>query len=211
MGLADRFTDNSLFFTALEEKVPATLPVKDFNPFQLDTCSDEKKSKFERLKEELFEKIVTVPCWFEYDSKTQYDLIIKFLTSKNIKTPEVFAKILQHSILGFGVFDEYLLKKGVSAIFYEEGEPLLYTENDRNLVDTIILPASKVKLAVRNIINMSQYSDKNGIYDFRIADFWVQLRAVPHSKIKLSISKITEEFLNEEIDKTNLTLLLSEI
>lgn len=196
LGLAERFSENT--FTIFEAKMPVITPAKTPAP------------KFDRLKDELFEKIVTVPCWFEYDAKTQYDLIIKYLNSKNIKTPEVFAGILQHSILGFGVFDEYLLKKDVSAIFYEEGEPLLYTENDRNLVDTVILPSAKVHLAVKNIINMSQYTDKDGIYDFRIRDFWVQLRAIPHTKIKLSVTRVTDEFLAEEIDKTNLTLLLSD-
>ena len=172
MGLADRFSD-SVLVTQVKTQ-PVSVPVKEPVP------------RFDSLKNELFEKIVTVPCWFEYDAKTQYDLIIKFLASKNIKTPEVFAKILQHSILGFGVFDEYLLKKEVS------------------------LSSAKVNLAVKNIINMSQYSDKSGIYDFRIADFWVQLRAVPHTKIKLSISKVTDEFLADEIEKTNITLLLSD-
>lgn len=197
MGLADRFSENILT-APYQAKTSVSVPVKEPVP------------RFDTLKNELFEKIVTVPCWFEYDAKTQHDLIIKFLTSKNIKTPEVFAKILQHSILGFGIFDEYLLKKDVSAIFYEEGEPLLYTQDDRNVVDTAILSSSKVNLAVQNIINMSQYSVKNGIYDFRIADFWVQLRAVQNTKIKLSISKITDEFLADEIEKTNLTLLLSD-
>ena len=196
MGLADRFSD-SVLVTQVKTQ-PVSVPVKEPVP------------RFDSLKNELFEKIVTVPCWFEYDAKTQYDLIIKFLASKNIKTPEVFAKILQHSILGFGVFDEYLLKKEVRSICYEEGEPLLYTENDKNVVDTVILSSAKVNLAVKNIINMSQYSDKSGIYDFRIADFWVQLRAVPHTKIKLSISKVTDEFLADEIEKTNITLLLSD-
>ena len=212
LGFADRFSENS--FTMIEEKksAPSTSGAAVLEPFVLDSEENVvKPSRFNQLKEMLFEKIVSVPCWFEYDAKTQYDLIMKFLASKNVKTPEVFAKILQHSILGFGVFDDYLLKKGVTSIFYEEGEPLLYTENDRNVVDTIILPYSKVRLAVQNIINMSQYSDKNGIYDFRIADFWVQLRAVPHSRIKLSISKITDEFLANEIDKNNLTLLLSDM
>lgn len=205
LGFADRFSENS--FTLIEKKAQ-TQPV---NPFFLEPEPVPEVNRFNLLKDMLFEKIVTVPCWFEYDSKTQYDLIIKFLHSKNIKTPEVFAKVLQHSILGFGVFDEYLLKKGVTSIFYEEGEPLLYTENDRNVVDTIILPYSKVRLAVQNIINMSQSSDRNGVFDFRIADFWVQLRAVPHSRIKLSISKITDEFLTNEIEKSNLALLLSDI
>lgn len=185
---------------------------KFVNPFILDRENvDDRKTKFNLLKDELFEKIVTIPCWFEYDSKTQYELIIKFLELKGIKNPQIFAKVLQHSILGFGIFDDYLANKDVSSIFYEEGEPLLYTENDRNVVDIKILPYSKVQLAVQNIINMSQATVKSGIYSFRIANFWVQLRAIPHSKIKLSVSKITDEFLNDEIDKTNITLLLSDI
>lgn len=205
LGLADRFSDNSFTFNEKAQTSPVV------SPFVLEPEPVREVNRFNLLKDMLFEKIVTVPCWFEYDSKTQYDLIIKFLHSKNIKTPEVFAKVLQHSILGFGIFDEYLLKKGVTSIFYEEGEPLLYTENNRNVVDTIILPYAKIKLAVQNIINMSQSSERNGVFDFRIGDFWVQLRAVPHSRIKLSISKITDEFLTNEIEKSNLALLLSDI
>lgn len=199
LGLADRFNDN------ISPMVTEIRPVKSVKIQQ-----EVQKPKLQMLRDELFEKIVAIPCWFEYDQKTQYDLIIKFLISKNIKTPEVFAKVLQHSILGFGIFDEYLLKKNVSAVFYEEGEPLLYTEDGRNVVDNIILPMSKVWFSVQNIINMSQYSVKRGFFNYRIADFWVQLKYVPNSKIKLSISKITDEFLSNEIDKTNLALLLSD-
>ncbi len=209
MGLADRFSENS--FIAYQEKADSPAPSRMSNPFQLENTIVDKKPSFDRLKDELFEKIVAIPCWFEYDSKTQHDLIVKFLGKKNIKTPEGLAKNLQNSILGFGVFDEFLLKNSVSSIYYVEGEPLLYTEDDKNLVDTEILPSAKVRLAVRNIINMSQDRDKNGVYDFRIANYWVQLRTVPHTKLKLSISRITEKFLADEIDKNNLTLLLSDI
>lgn len=197
MGLADRFVDSA---PSVEVKTqPVSVPKETAMP------------KLQILKEQLFEKIVSVPCWFEYDEATQYNLIIKFLQAKDVKTPEIFAKILQHSILGFGIFDEYLLKKGVSAIFYEEGEPMFYTEGDRNVVDTAILPMSKVRLAVKNIINMSQYCDRSGSYSFRIADYWVQLHAVEHSRIKLSIQKINETFLREQVDGANLSLLLSDL
>lgn len=201
MGLAERFMQNT-------NKSPVLKEIKPVKSLMSDNFLE--KPKLEQLKEELFEKIVSIPCWFEYDQKTQYDLIIKFLNTKNIKTPEVFAKVLQHSILGFGIFDEYLLKKDVTAVFYEEGEPLLYTQNGKNVVDNIILPMSKVWFAVQNIINMSQYSVKNGFFSYRISDYWVQLKSVPHSKIKLSISKVTEEFLAHEAEKANLSLLLSD-
>ena len=81
LGFADRFSENS--FTLIEKKVQ-TQPV---NPFFLEPEPVPEVNRFNLLKDMLFEKIVTVPCWFEYDSKTQYDLIIKFLHSKNIKTP----------------------------------------------------------------------------------------------------------------------------
>lgn len=88
---------------------------------------------------------------------------------------------------------------------------MFYTEGDRNVVDTAILPMSKVRLAVQNIINMSQCCDRNGSYNFRIADYWVQLRAVEHSKIKLSIQRINEEFLREQSENANLSLLLADL
>lgn len=198
MGLADRFANSVLVQEVKVKPVPVSVPV-----------SQPQETKLQTLKQQLFEKIVSVPCWFEYDEATQYKLIIKFLQSKDVKTPEIFAKVLQHSMLGFGIFDDYLLKKDISAIFYEEGEPLFYTEGDRNVVDTAIIPVAKVRLAVQNIINMSQCSDRNGVYNFRIADFWVQLHAVEHSKIKLTIQRVNEEFLQEQIDSANLSLLLS--
>lgn len=199
MGLADRFADSAPVAQVERKPVRISVPKETAMP------------KLQILKEQLFEKIVTVPCWFEYDEGTQYNLIIKFLQSKDVKTPEIFAKILQHSILGFGIFDDYLLKKDVSAIFYEEGEPMFYTEGERNVVDTAILPMSKVRLAVQNIINMSQCCDRNGSYNFRIADYWVQLRAVEHSKIKLSIQRINEEFLREQTENANLSILLADL
>ncbi len=208
MGLADRFVNNLI---DERECLPLNKPaLADENPFVLENSVLEKQSRFNSLKDELFEKIVSIPCWAEYDFNTQYDLIVKFLHSKNVKTPEIFAKVLQHSILGFGVFDEYLLKKGVTALFYEEGEPILYTQGDKNVVDNMILPMGKVRLAVQNIINMSQYSVKNGAYDFRISEYWVQLRAFPGSKIKLSISRIDDDFLLNEMESANLSLLLSD-
>ncbi len=201
MGLADRFSNSTL---ASEVKVQ---PV----PVHVTPPKETVMPKIQILKQQLFEKIVTIPCWFEYDEATRYNLIIKFLQAKDVKTPEIFAKILQHSILGFGIFDDYLLKKDVSAIFYEEGEPLFYTQGDRNVVDTAILPVAKVRLAVQNIINMSQYSDRKGVYEFRISDYWIQLRAAEHSRIKLSIQLVSEEFLQEQVDSANLSLLLSDL
>lgn len=39
----------------------------------------------------------------------------------------------------------------------------------------------------------------------------VQLRAVEHSKIKLSIQRINEEFLREQSENANLSLLLADL
>ena len=68
LGLADRFNDNN------SSMATEIRPVKSVKIQQ-----EVQKPKIQLLRDELFEKIVAIPCWFEYDQKTQYDLIIKFL------------------------------------------------------------------------------------------------------------------------------------
>jgi len=202
MGLADRFKNNAL---ALVENSPKKELLGALN------LPVSKSFVIDNLQEDLFEKIANVPCWFEYDAKTQLDLICKFLRSKNIKTPEVYAKILQHSILGFGVFDNYLKQKDISFISYEEGKSLVYTKNGQTVISNTAIPVAKVKLAVQNMINMSQCSNNKGVFSYRIGDFWVQIYAYKDTKLKFSVTKITDEFLANEVGKYNLPLLLADM
>ena len=206
MGLAERFNDSIIDLTA-SASVEHKISVQEQNLFMLENSTYSKRSMFEDLKSELFEKIVHVPCWFEYDEKTQLDLIMKFLVAKNIKTPDVFAKILQHSILGFGVFDDYLAQSDVSAIYYSEGEPLMYTKNNLNITDNIVFPLKKVDIAIKNIINMSRKSDKEKVFNFRFGNFWVELRRFPMSKINLSVMKIDSTFLDNQFKLSELSSL----
>ena len=208
MGLADRFNDN-IFDVISSENVKQALSETEQNLFVLENSNGDKKSKFDLLKNELFEKVVNVPCWFDFDEKTQLDLIVKFLVAKNIKTPEIFAKVLKHSFLGFGVFDEYLIQNEISAIYYCEGEPLIYTKNFENVTDNLILPLNKIHMIVKNVKNMAQSENKNGVYNFRVNNFWVELRAVPQTKIKLSIIKINDVFLEKQFKSVNLSSLVS--
>ena len=203
MGLAERFSD-SIIDVNVSEKIKQKMSSSEQTLFSLESNAYSKLSRFEDLKNEVFEKIVNVPCWFEYDAKTQKDLIIKFLVARNIKNPDVFAKVLQHSILGFGVFDDYLVQEDVSAIHYIENEPLVYTKNNVNITDNMIIPLNKVKIAVRNIINMSQSSKNVGAFDFRFGNYWVELRNFSQAKIKLSVEKIDNVFLEEQFKASDL-------
>ena len=204
MGLAERFNDSTIDIN-VSEKIKQKLSSSEQNLFSLENSAYSKLSRFEELKNEMFEKIVQVPCWFEYDEKTQKDLIIKFLVAKNIKNPDVFAKVLQHSILGFGIFDDYLAQEDVSAIHYLENEPLIYTKNNVNITDNMILPLNKVKFAVKNLINMSQSSKNEGAFNFRFGNFWVELRNFSQSKIKLSVEKIDNTFLDNQFKTSELS------
>lgn len=206
MGLAERFNDSIIDLTA-SASVEGKISAQEQNLFMLENSTYSKRSMFEDLKSELFEKIVQVPCWFEYDEKTQLDLIMKFLVAKNIKTPDVFAKILQHSILGFGVFDDYLAQSDISAIYYTEGEPLIYTKNNLNITDNIVFPLKKVDVAIKNIINMSRMSDREKVFNFRFGNFWVELRRFPMSKINLSVMKIDSTFLDNQFKLSELSSL----
>lgn len=203
MGLAERFSD-SIIDVNVSEKIKQKMSSSEQTLFSLENSAYSKLSRFEELKNEVFEKIVNVPCWFEYDEKTQKDLIIKFLVAKNIKNPDVFAKVLQHSILGFGVFDDYLAQEDVSAIHYIENEPLVYTKNNVNITDNMIIPLNKVKIAVKNIINMSQTSKNVGAFDFRFGNYWVELRNFSQAKIKLSVEKIDNVFIEEQFKASDL-------
>ena len=66
MGLAERFNDTLIDITtsALENQ---KLSQNENNLFALDTSFYSKRSNFDLLKNELFEKISNIPCWFEYD------------------------------------------------------------------------------------------------------------------------------------------------
>ena len=210
MGLADRFSKCSsegADAISLASEVCSVEP----NLFALENRAVDKKLIFNTLKEELFEKIVSVPCWFEFDVQAQFDLIVKFLRAKDVKTPEIFARILQHSIFGFGVFDEYLSKKGVSSICYVQGQPVMYVENGKEFVDNKTLPLESVQLAVKNIINMSKAMTISDVYNFRFANFWVELSLIDSESITLLISKIDETFLDSEFKKMSLPLLLSDV
>jgi len=158
-----------------------------------------------------FAKIVNVPCWFDYDDKTQFDLIVKFLVSKDVKTPEIFAKVLQHSVLGFGVLDEYLLQNEISAVFYVEDEPIIYTKNYYYTVDNIVFPKRKIDSVLKNISNMAQINSEYGTFNFRVNNFWVELKNVPHCKVRLSIYKINDSFLEKQFKSINLSSLASDL
>lgn len=150
------------------------------------------------LKDELFDKIIQTPCWSEFDMRTQYELIVKFLRVKNVKVPEVIARILQQSVLGFGIFDEYLLKKNLEAIFYEPRKPLSYIENGKLSRTTTVLPLSKIKKVVKNIKNMSLLSDDLCDYSFRTNNFWVNMSLNGESVSSIEIYKISDSFLENE-------------
>lgn len=206
LGLAERFNDSIIDITAsatLERKIT----MQEQNLFVLENNTFSKRSIFDNLKSELFEKIVHVPCWFEYDEKTQLDLITKFLVSKKIKTPDIFAKILQHSTLGFGVFDDYLAQNDVSAIYYTEGEPLIYTRNNINITDNIVFSQNKVELVIKNIVNMSRMSDDICVFNFRFGNYWVELRKFPQAKVNLSVIKIDSNFLDNQFKLSALSTL----
>ena len=166
--------------------------------------------KLTKLADEFFVKMANIPCWYEFNSREQHTMLVKFLLGKGVKNPEVFAQILQASILGFGVFDEYLKKSGVNAIFYNQSEPLTYISNGTKFVEKTFLPIEKVHLAVKNIKNMSFTNGKKDACSFRRGDYWINLKNLPNEKISLSIQKITNNFLKEEFQKARLSDLLAD-
>ncbi len=209
MGLAERFaviTNNKKDSMADTMFQPELKTV-----FNAGYSSFDYKLKYGKLKEKLFEKIVNIPCWFEYNFDVQNKLIIKFLEAQGLKNPIMIANYLQHQTWGFGVFDDYLQKQGVTSLEYESNQPVKYIQNDVTVVDETFLPEKKVRLAVQNIINMSQKSVRSNFYEFRISDYWVQLQLLNEGKIKLNINKINNDFLSNELNKCRFNTLLTDI
>ena len=211
LGLADRFANS---FVDSREKTSFMMQrtEKDKNLFLIENGALDKKMLFNSLKDELFEKIVTVPCWCDYDTQTQYSLIVKFLQTKNIKNPEIFAKVLQHSILGFGVFDDYLAKNDISCIRYEQGKAFEYVLSGQDCVDNeVIFPIAKVRSVVKNLVNLSKKPSRAGAFEFRYADFWVEMYVPESSGIKITVTKIDKSFIEREIDCLQLVYSLSDV
>lgn len=207
MGLAERFAkikniSGDVVLTGFyEQKSKSVLSANSFD----------YKLRYRILKEKLFKKIVSTPCWFEYSFQEQNRLITKFLEGQGVKNPSMIANYLQHQTWGFGIFDDYLQRAGVTSLLYETNSPIIYIQNDKSIMDEVFLPEKKVKLAVQNIINMSQNPYKTNAYDFRVSDYWVQLRLLDDGHIKLNINKISVKFLAEEIEKAGFNTLLNDL
>lgn len=207
MGLAERFGSMN---TNSGDVLYGNINFGTANQYESANSFD-YKLRYSSLKEKLFEKIVSIPCWFEYSFEEQNKLINKFLEGQGIKNPSMVANYLQHQTWGFGVFDDYLQRVGVTSVLYETNSPVIYTQDDKTLMDEVFLPEKKVKLAVQNIINMSQNPFKSDAYDFRVSDYWVQLRILEEGFIKLNINKINVKFLAEEINKAGFSSLLTDL
>lgn len=163
--------------------------------------SDVLPSEFEKIKDELFEKIANIPCWAEFDYQKQYTLIEKFVSNKGVTSPAIFAKLLQNSMLGFGIFDKYIKNPDIDGIVYEKNKPLQYLKKSVWISTDEKFPDNKIDLVCKNLLNIAEFDGKNSGCSFRISDYWVELSACGRELNKISVIKITDSFLKNEIAK----------
>lgn len=196
MSIAERFVNKPKM--SLDE--PAIIEKEGLN---IDVMPNE----FEKFQDELFEKIANIPYWTDFDYQKQYTLIEKFLFNKGVTSPAIFAKLLQNSMLGFGVFDKYLKNADIDGVIYEKNKPLSYSKNNVYFSTFETLPNDKVILVYKNLMNILRLNDKKTANQFRVFNYWVQIEKNNDEPQKISIFKLTDKFLKNEIKKSNIANL----
>ena len=197
MSIAERFINKT-------EIKPEKEDVTDENP---SFGNNVLPNEFEKFSGELFEKIANIPYWCEFDCQKQYTLIEKFLLNKGVVSPSIFAKLLQTSMLGFGIFDKYLKNPDIEGIIYEKNTPFHYLKNGILISVKEYFSTDKINLVYKNIMNIAGFDGKSLHYNFRIYNYWIQIINSENELQKLCIYKITDNFLRNEIEKYNIHTL----
>ena len=187
MSIAERFVNKT--------KVTDKLVTKSSE--DVDILPDE----FEKFGDELFEKIANIKYWAEFDFQKQCSMIQKFLSNKGVSSPAIFAKLLQNSMLGFGVFDKYLKNADIDGIIYEKNKSLHCVKNGILVSIPENFSADKVALVYKNIMNIAGFDGKNKFYQFRIFNYWIEIDSDSKDLQKLSIFKVTDKFLVNQLEK----------
>lgn len=196
MSIAERFVNKPKM--SFDE--PAIIEKEGLN---IDVMPNE----FEKFQDELFEKIANIPYWADFDYQKQYTLIEKFLLNKGVTSPAIFAKLLQNSMLGFGIFDKYLKNTDIDGVIYEKNKPLSYSKNNVWISSSELLPDNKVILVYKNLMNILRLNGKSTACQFRVFNYWVQIEKINDEPQKISIFKLTDKFLKNEIKKSNMANL----
>lgn len=138
----DKSKLSSRFKKVDEKQVAAEKPAQ----FTLKKVSPD----FETIKSELYDKIASIPVWFEYSRDEQKDLVKRFVCSKVEDGDEILEK-LYAEINGFGAIDNLISQENVSAVFVN-GTKSVYIEIAGKVLNTEIKLSNSELSFLLNVI-----------------------------------------------------------
>lgn len=164
------------------EKTGVRLPLKlsfssknqeDKNEDLVEDVASEAESNFQApvdilrvggyLKQLLFEKVNSIPVWFEYSEEKQKELILNFidnnLSEKNITVSDEERKDLLNSlylsVVGFGPLEHLLSQDNVAAIFINGSTPVHIEIGGKILNTEMLLTEKQLDFVLSCIENLS--------------------------------------------------------
>ncbi len=133
---------------------------------------EQKQDISNDIKKELFEKIYSVPVWFDYTSTEQKDLIKSFLSKKAIECDiDELAEKLYFEICGFGSLNHLIAQENVTAVFVN-GTKSVHIEISGRILNTEIKLSDKELQFILNSILHKTNSD-SAIVNLKIKDLHV--------------------------------------
>lgn len=191
MGLSDRLRDNNISNT------PKIVEEVAFSEFITDA---------------LYQKISTIPVWYDYDYSKQFELILNFLDSKlnnefeDLKLTDSEKKSIAESFLksdnGFGILDSLVAADDVVAVNVNSYGSV-YVERKSGIEKTDVILSKKQfdDIALRLKCTSS-------VNRLRKGNFLITLLKPPVANNVLSIRKINDEYrtLNDFVSSGVLTL-----
>lgn len=143
------------------------------------------------LKQELFEKIDSVPVWFDYSENEQKKLIKSFVSKKvtdSSADKNDIAEKLYSEINGFGALDYLLAQENVNAVFVN-GTNSVHIEISGKILNTEIkLSEKELSFLTNNLLNKANIKSDNPILNFKLENLIITVIMPEISKTGINIS-----------------------
>ncbi len=170
-----------------------------------------------RFKEDLTEKIDSIPVWFDYTTEKQRDLVKSFvdnkLSSENIvigsEEKDSLIEKLFTSVIGFGPLDYFIAKDNVDAIFVN-GINSIHIEIGGKVLNTeMCLNEKQLNFILGNISNMggTKFDNSKNIWNLKLDNLSITILMPSISKcgVNISIRKLIPSTMNSLIEKNMMT------
>ena len=161
----------------IEEKiVPSKLKLKKKilaqEPVVEQKTIEQKADISSEIKKELFEKIYSVPVWFDYTSAEQKDLIKSFLSKRALDCDkDELVEKLYSEICGFGALNHLISQENVTAVFVN-GTKSVHIEISGRVLNTEIKLSNKELQFILNSILYKTQSDSE-ILNLKVNNLYV--------------------------------------